>query len=111
MPRCRQAVLCEKPLGLNQGEVLDLYGTAARRDVLLVEALMYLMHPRMHLAKQLIDDGAIGAITGFSSSFGFAFPFRLSTGCTILTAPVAAFSISAFIHSPRRAISSANPMG
>ena len=67
--------LCEKPLGLNQGEVLDLYGTAARRNVLLVEALMYLMHPRMHLAKSLIDDGAIGKITGFSSSFGFAFPF------------------------------------
>ena len=67
--------LCEKPLGLNQGEVLNLYGEAARRNVLLVEALMYLMHPRMHLAKQLINDGAIGKVTGFSSSFGFAFPF------------------------------------
>jgi len=70
-----KAVLCEKPLGLTQGEVLDLYGTAARRKTLLVEALMYLMHPRMHLAKQLIEDGAIGTITGFSSAFGFAFPF------------------------------------
>ena len=70
-----KAVLCEKPLGLNQGEVLHLYGEAARRNILLVEALMYLMHPRMHLAKRLIDDGAIGEITGFSSSFGFAFPF------------------------------------
>ena len=70
-----KATLCEKPLGLNQGEVLNLYGTAARRKVLLVEALMYLMHPRMHLAKQLIDDGAIGKVTGFSSDFGFAFPF------------------------------------
>jgi predicted dehydrogenase/aryl-alcohol dehydrogenase-like predicted oxidoreductase len=68
-------VLCEKPLGLNQGEVLALYGEAARRNVLLVEALMYLMHPRMHLAKQLLDDGNIGEITGFSASFGFAFPF------------------------------------
>ncbi|MDB4106494.1 aldo/keto reductase [bacterium] len=68
-------VLCEKPLGLNQGEVLALYGEAARRNVLLVEALMYLMHPRMHLAKQLLDDGNIGEVTGFSSSFGFAFPF------------------------------------
>ena len=67
--------LCEKPLGLNQGEVLDLYGFAARQGTLLVEALMYLMHPRMHLAKSLIDEGAIGEITGFSSSFGFAFPF------------------------------------
>jgi aryl-alcohol dehydrogenase-like predicted oxidoreductase/predicted dehydrogenase len=70
-----KATLCEKPLGLNQGEVLDLYGAAARKNLLLVEALMYLMHPRMHLAKQLIDEGAIGKITGFSSSFGFAFPF------------------------------------
>ena len=70
-----KAVLCEKPLGLNHGEVLHLYGEAARRNVLLVEALMYLMHPRMHLAKRLIEDGAIGEITGFSSSFGFAFPF------------------------------------
>ena len=71
-----KAVLCEKPLGLNQGEVLNLYGEAARRNVLLVEALMYLMHPRMHLAKQLITDGTIGTVTGFSSSFGFAFPFN-----------------------------------
>ena len=63
-----KAVLCEKPLGLNQGEVLNLYGEAARRNVLLVEALMYLMHPRMHMAKQLIDDGAIGTISGFSAS-------------------------------------------
>lgn len=70
-----KAVLCEKPLGLNQGEVLNLYGEAARRDVLLVEALMYLMHPRMQLAKKLIDDGAIGTVSGFSSAFGFAFPF------------------------------------
>ena len=70
-----KAVLCEKPLGLNQGEVLNIYGEAARKDTLLVEALMYLMHPRMHLAKQLIDDGAIGEVTGFSSGFGFAFPF------------------------------------
>ena len=71
-----KAVLCEKPLGLNQGEVLNLYGEAARRNILLVEALMYLMHPRMHLAKKLIEDGAIGKPTGFSSAFGFAFPFN-----------------------------------
>ena len=71
-----KAVLCEKPLGLNQGEVLNLYGEAARRNILLVEALMYLMHPRMHLAKRLIEQGSIGTPTGFSSSFGFAFPFN-----------------------------------
>ena len=71
-----KATLCEKPLGLNQGEVMHLYGEAKRRNVLLVEALMYLMHPRMHLAKKLIEDGAIGTIKGFSSSFGFAFPYN-----------------------------------
>jgi len=70
-----KATLCEKPLGLNQGEVLSLYGTAARTGVLLVEALMYVMHPRMHLARKLLDDGEIGTVTGFSSGFGFAFPF------------------------------------
>ena len=36
---------------------------------------MYVMHPRMHLARKLLDDGEIGTVTGFSSSFGFAFPF------------------------------------
>ena len=70
-----KATLCEKPLALNQGEVLSLYGAAARNGVLLVEALMYVMHPRMHLARKLLDDGEIGTVTGFSSSFGFAFPF------------------------------------
>ena len=68
-------VLCEKPLGLNQGEVLSLYGAADRHNVLLVEALMYLMHPRMHLAKSLLDSGLIGEVTGFASAFGFAFPY------------------------------------
>jgi len=71
-------VLCEKPLGLNQGEVLSLYGAADRQGVLLVEALMYLMHPRMHLAKSLLEAGAIGQVTGFASSFGFAFPYTPS---------------------------------
>ncbi len=70
-----KATLCEKPLGLNQGEVLSLYGAAAQNNVLLVEALMYLMHPRMLLAKRLIDEGAIGTIEGFAAGFGFAFPF------------------------------------
>ena len=70
-----KATLCEKPLGLNQGEVLSLYGASARNGVLLVEALMYVMHPRMHLARKLLDGGEIGKVTGFSSGFGFSFPF------------------------------------
>ena len=70
-----KATLCEKPLGLNQGEVLSLYGAAARNNVLLVEALMYVMHPRMYLARKLVSDGEIGTVTGFSSGFGFSFPF------------------------------------
>ena len=70
-----KAVLCEKPLGINQGQTLSLYGAAEENNVLLVEALMYLMHPRMHKARALIETGAIGNVTGFSSSFGFAFPF------------------------------------
>ena len=37
---------------------------------------MYLMHPRMHLAKSLLDSGIIGNVTGFfASAFGFAFPY------------------------------------
>ena len=71
-----KATLCEKPLGLNQGEVMSLYGAAARNGVLLVEALMYVMHPRMRLARKLLDDDEIGTVTGFSSGFGFAFPFN-----------------------------------
>lgn len=70
-----KATLCEKPLGLNQGEVLSLYGHASRRNVLMVEALMYLIHPRMHLARALIDQGVIGTVKGFSSGFGFNLPF------------------------------------
>lgn len=70
-----KAVLCEKPLGINQGQTLSLYGDAEQHHVLLVEALMYLMHPRMHMARSLIETGAIGTVRGFASSFGFAFPF------------------------------------
>ena len=81
-----KATLCEKPLGLNQGEVLSLYGRGAQWRVA-GRGAMYVMHPRMHLARKLLDDGEIGTVTGFSSGFGFAFPFTPNTGFTIVTAP------------------------
>ena len=68
-------VLCEKPLAINHGEVLRLFGAASRNKTLLVEALMYLLHPRMQLVKQKLESGVIGDITHFSSSFGFAMPY------------------------------------
>ena len=46
-----KATLCENRWA-EPGEVLSLYGAAARNGVLLVEALMYVMHPRMHLARK-----------------------------------------------------------
>ncbi|EGB16136.1 oxidoreductase domain protein [Pseudodesulfovibrio mercurii] len=65
-------VLCEKPLGLNDGEVNRLINAmAVHPEVKVMEAFMYRFHPQWVETKRLIDRGAIGRPTSIQSFFSY----------------------------------------
>ncbi|MPY87106.1 MAG: gfo/Idh/MocA family oxidoreductase [Luteitalea sp.] len=64
-------VLCEKPLALNVDDVDAMAEAAARAGVVLAEAFMYRHHPVTLAARQLIVDGAVGAVRLMRGAFTF----------------------------------------
>lgn len=64
-------VICEKPLGLNLGEVEELVKTAREEKVYLMEALWTRFLPSTLKLKELIDSGTIGEVQSIRSDFGF----------------------------------------
>ncbi len=64
-----KAVLCEKPFASNEAEARIMADAAKRTGVLLVEAVHWLYHPQSPRMKQLLDDGAIGALREINFSF------------------------------------------
>ena len=65
-------VLCEKPLGLNSGEVVQLQNVAKRfPDLLVMEAFMYRFHPQWVRVTELIESGALGRIEHVQTSFTY----------------------------------------
>lgn len=65
------AVICEKPMGLNYGQVEELVAEARRRQVYLVEALWTRFLPTFREAKRRLEAGVIGEVTGLRADFGF----------------------------------------
>ncbi|MGH2860551.1 MAG: Gfo/Idh/MocA family protein [Solirubrobacteraceae bacterium] len=64
-------VLCEKPLSRSPAEVERLFDLAQARGLHLSEAFMYRHHPQTKRVKELVDEGAIGALRLVRSSFSF----------------------------------------
>lgn len=64
-------VICEKPMGLNLGEVVDMVGVAREQKVYLMEALWTRFLPSTLKLKELIDSGLIGEVQSIRSDFGF----------------------------------------
>jgi len=58
-------VYCEKPLALTAREARDLAGRAAKAGVVTMVGFNYLKNPIQILAREIIDSGEIGTITGF----------------------------------------------
>ena len=65
-------VLCEKPLDRRPEEVERAFDAAERADRLLAEAFMYRHNPQTAKVKELVDDGAIGAVRFVRAAFGFS---------------------------------------
>jgi xylose dehydrogenase (NAD/NADP) len=55
-------VLCEKPLAVTVDEVDQIIAAAEANSIVVMEAVMYLYHPLLHKARQLVRDGAVGQV-------------------------------------------------
>jgi D-xylose 1-dehydrogenase (NADP+, D-xylono-1,5-lactone-forming) len=69
---CGKAVLCEKPLAMNRGEVDRLIEVASRTGLLLAEATWYRWHPRIRAAETLIGRGDLGSVYRVRAEFALA---------------------------------------
>ncbi|RDY61737.1 Gfo/Idh/MocA family protein [Flagellimonas nanhaiensis] len=67
----RKHVLCEKPLGINRKEVLELTESAKENKVFLMEGLWSRFNPSIEKAKALIDNGEIGDVSYLQADFAF----------------------------------------
>lgn len=62
-------ILCEKPLGLDAGQVEEAIAHCSKRGVLLMEAFMYRFHPQWRYARDLIRTGNIGRLNALQATF------------------------------------------
>jgi predicted dehydrogenase len=62
-------VMCEKPLGVNAKEALDMYRAAKAAGVVHSVAFNYRRVPAVTFARQLIQEGRIGAVHAFRGKY------------------------------------------
>ena len=65
-------VLCEKPLALNVAECDQIIAAAEANGVVVAEAVMYLHHPLLHQARELVREGAVGELRLVRGAFSFS---------------------------------------
>jgi len=70
-----KAVLCEKPVTINDGEVKKLIAAATEHGVFFMEAMWTYFLPALHQAKAWLDSGRIGALKMIQADFGVTMPF------------------------------------
>ena len=68
-------VLCEKPMGMNLGEVEAMQAAAVTANRTLMEAWMYRCHPQTAKIVELVRDGAIGTLRHVQAAFSFRAEF------------------------------------
>lgn len=64
-------VLCEKPIGLNAGDIDRLIAARDASGKLIAEAWMPAHHPQWTRAREVLQSGAIGALKTVVGSFSF----------------------------------------
>lgn len=66
-----KAVLCEKPMGMNAGEVRQMINSAKECNVFLMEALWTRFNPSFEQVNQWINKNQIGPLRYINSTFSF----------------------------------------
>lgn len=69
-----KAILCEKPLTVNEAQAQELVNLAQANQAFLMEAVWTRFLPVWQQVKHWLDDKRIGEIRSISSSFGFNVP-------------------------------------
>ena len=67
----KKHVLCEKPLAITVGECDHIIAAAEAAGVVVAEAVMYLYHPLLHKARELVQGGAVGQVRLVRGAFCF----------------------------------------
>jgi len=71
-----KAVLCEKPVTINDAQFRQLVNTAAGQNVFLMEALWTFYLPALARARQWINEDRIGPIRMIQADFGFQMEYN-----------------------------------
>ena len=66
-----KAVLCEKPVTVNDKEFKDLMYLSQRKKLFLMEAMWTYFLPAIHKAKQWVDEGRIGKLKVIQADFAY----------------------------------------
>ena len=66
-----KAVLCEKPVTVNDKEFKDLMSLSQRKNLFLMGAMWTYFLPAIHKAKQWIDEGRIGKLKVIQADFAY----------------------------------------
>ena len=70
-----KAVLCEKPMTLDQASSEQLVREARTRNLFLMEAMWMRCNPAVRRIVELVADGALGEVTNVQADFGLQGPF------------------------------------
>lgn len=65
-----KATVVEKPMGTSPAEVAELEALASARGLFLMEALWSAYLPKFDVVRQLLDDGALGAVHSVQADIG-----------------------------------------
>ncbi len=75
--RCAEggkAILCEKPAGMNSGELEEMLAAAKSNGVFFMEAFMYRCHPQTRLLRETLRREEIGAVRMIHATFSYPSP-------------------------------------
>ncbi|MFO7882657.1 MAG: Gfo/Idh/MocA family oxidoreductase [Kosmotogaceae bacterium] len=64
-------VICEKPLALSYEKSKEAFDYAKSKDILLMEAFMYKLHPQWKRAWEIVQSGEIGKIRSIYCQFSY----------------------------------------
>jgi len=67
----KKNIICEKPACLNEKDFKECIDEIKKNNVFFMEGLMYLHHPQINKAIDLVKKGKIGEIKKVNSSFGY----------------------------------------
>jgi predicted dehydrogenase len=74
--KAKKAVLCEKPLSVNQKNAIELFRISREYNVLLMEAMWTAFLPAIKSVKNDVMTGSIGEVRHINADFGFISDFE-----------------------------------